>query len=84
MSRISQIKKEMEDIELEIKAYELKRERSQTALIRCLLSGKKANPEDEQYFNLFSDLIDKDRDALRRLGAELEQLQKEKKNKKKK
>ncbi|MCH5159189.1 MAG: hypothetical protein J1F33_08350 [Clostridiales bacterium] len=81
MSRVSQIKKEIEDLELEIKAFESKRERSQTALIRAMLSGKKASPEDQQYFDLFSDLIDRDREALRKLNSELEELQKKPKKK---
>lgn len=76
MSRKSQLKKEIDDVEREIHAYEQKRERSQNALIRAMLAGKKASKEDEQYFNVFSELIDKARERLRGLYAELEALDK--------
>ena len=76
MSKKSQLKKEIDDVEREIHAYEQKRERSQNALIRAMLAGKKASKEDEQYFNVFSELIDKARERLRELYAELEALDK--------
>lgn len=78
MSKKSEIKKAIDDSEREIKAYEQKRERSQTALIRALISGSKPSAEDEQYFNVFSDLIDKEREKLRQLYAELEALKNKK------
>ena len=76
MSRKSQLKKEIDDCEREIEAYEHKRARSQTALMRAMLSGTKPSPEDEQYFNVFSNLIDQERERLRKLYAELEELKK--------
>ena len=76
MSKKSQLKKEIDDCEREIRAYEQKRERSQNALIRAMLAGKKASPEDEQYFTVFSELIDKAREKLRELNNELEALNK--------
>ncbi|MDE6293714.1 MAG: hypothetical protein K2L88_03730 [Clostridiales bacterium] len=79
MSKKSQLKREIDDCEREIRAYEEKRERSQTALIRAMLAGTKPSKEDEQYFNIFSDLIDKEREKLRMLCAELEALKKKKK-----
>ena len=81
MSKKGQLKKEIDDCEREIRAYEQKRERSQTALIRAMLSGTKPSPEDEQYFNVFSNLIDEEREKLRRLYAELEELKRKKKKK---
>ena len=59
MSKKGQLKKEIDECEREIRAYEQKRERSQNALIRAMLAGKKAAQEDEQYFTVFSELIDK-------------------------
>ncbi|MCH5155390.1 MAG: hypothetical protein J1F69_02185 [Clostridiales bacterium] len=76
MSKKSQIKKAMADIEREIEAYEHKRERSQTAIMRAMLAGKKPLPEDEQYFTLFSNLIDQEREKLRSYQAELDDLTK--------
>ena len=76
MSKKGQIKKAIEDCEREIEAYEHKRERSQTAIMRAMLAGTKPSPEDEQYFNVFSTLIDQERENLRRLHAELDDLKK--------
>lgn len=76
MSRKGELKKEIGDCEREILAYEQKRERSQTAIIRAFLSGTKPSKEDEQYFNLFTNLIDQAREKLRGLYAELEALNK--------
>lgn len=81
MSKKSQLKREIDECEREIRAYEQKRERSQTALIRAMLSGTKPTKEDEQYFNVFSNLIDEEREKLRRLYAELEELKNKKKKK---
>ena len=74
MSKKSQLKRAIEDCEREIEAYEHKRERSQTAIMRAMLAGKKASPEDEQYFTMFSNLIDQEREKLRSLRAELEDI----------
>ena len=76
MSKKSQLKKAIEDCEREIEAYEHKRERSQTAIMRAMLAGQKTAPEDEQYFTLFSNLIDQERENLRKLQSELNELKK--------
>lgn len=76
MSKKSQLKKAISDCEREIEAYEHKRERSQTAIMRAMLAGKKPLPEDEQYFTTFSNLIDQEREKLRKLHIELEELNK--------
>ena len=84
MSKKSQRKKEIDDIEREIEALEQKRERSQIAVMRAMISGTKASAEDEQYFMVFSSLIDEERERLRALNAELQELEKSKKEKKSK
>lgn len=76
MSKKSQLKKQIGDSEREIAALERKRERSQSALMRCMLSGAKPDPMDEEYFRVFSTLIDNEREHLRSLYAELEALKK--------
>lgn len=81
MSKKSQLKKAIDDSEKEISALEAKRARSQSALMTAMLSGKKPNPVDQQYFNAFTVLIDNERENLRKLLAELESLNKPKNKK---
>ncbi|MCH5154352.1 MAG: hypothetical protein J1F71_03985 [Clostridiales bacterium] len=76
MSKKGQLKKAIDDCEREIEAYEHKRERSQTAIMRAMLAGKKASADDERYFTMFSNLIDQKREELRQLRAELAELNK--------
>lgn len=78
MSKKSKLKKAIDDSEREIEALEQKRERSQIAVMRAMLTGTKPSPEDEQYFLTFSALIDQERENLRKLYAELNELQKKK------
>lgn len=79
MSRKSQLKREISDCEREITALEHKRERSQSALMRAMLAKQKPDPQDEEFFRVFSALIDDSRKHLRELLAELEELQNPKK-----
>ena len=79
MSKKGQLKRAIQDSEREIEALEMKRERSQMAIMRAMISGQKPSPEDLQYFNVFSTLIDNERENLRSLIAELESLKKKKK-----
>ena len=74
MSKKRKLKQAIEDCEREIEEYEHKRERSQIAIMRAMIAGEKPSPEDEQYFNVFSALIDKEREHLRMLYAELDDL----------
>lgn len=83
MSRKSQLKKEIGDVEREISALEQKRERSQSALMRAMLSKQKPDPQDEEFFRVFTTLIDNAREHLRTLLAELEELNGGKKAKEK-
>lgn len=76
MSKKSQLKKAIDDSEKEIEALERKRERSQIAVMRAMIAGTKPSPEDQQYFTVFSDLIDKEREHLRQLYAELGEISK--------
>lgn len=78
MSKKSKLKKAIDDSEREIEALEQKRERSQIAVMRALIDGTKPSPEDEQYFMTFSVLIDNERENLRKLYAELNELTKKK------
>ena len=78
MSKKSQIKKAIDESEREIEALERKRERSQIAVMRAMMAGVKPSPEDAQYFEVFSTLIDQERENLRKLYAELDELKKKK------
>ena len=71
-----QLKNAIDDIEREIEEYERKRERSQNAIMRAMISGDKPSAEDQQYFTVFSNLIDNDRAELRKLYKELDELNK--------
>lgn len=79
MSKKSQLKKAIDDSEREIKALEQKRERSQSAIMRAIISKKEPDPTDEEYFRVFSALIDNERANLRRMIEELEGLSSKKK-----
>lgn len=80
MSKKGQIKREIADCEREITALEHKRERSQSALMQAMLAKTKPNPEDEEYFRVFTALIDSSRERLRQLYAALEELSNKKKD----
>ena len=68
------LKRAIQDSQREIEALERKRERSQIAVMRAMIAGTKASPEDQQYFEVFSTLIDQERENLRKLYAELNEL----------
>lgn len=74
MSKKSELKKQISEVEREIDALEKKRARSQSALMRAMLSKQKPDPMDEEYFRVFSALIDEERETLRKLLLELENL----------
>ena len=84
MSKKGKLRRAIEDSEREIEALEQKRERSQIAVMRAMIAGTKAAVEDQQYFEVFSRLIDQERENLRQLYAELNELSKPKESKKKK
>lgn len=76
MAKKRDLKKAIEESESEITALEQKLSRSQSALMRAMITGKKASKEDEEYFKVFSALIDQEREHLRQLYAELDALKK--------
>ena len=57
-----------------IAGLEQKRSRSQAALVSALLRNDIPNDEDVDYFNRFSDMIDKEREHLHTLMDEYETL----------
>lgn len=78
MSKKGALKKEIANLEREIEALEKKRERSQSALMTAMLKKVDPDPADEEYFRVFTALIDERRNEMRKLSAELESLTKKK------
>ena len=78
MSKKGELKRKIGDLEREIEALEKKRARSQFALMTAMLKKEKPDPADEEYFRVFTALIDGARDEMRAAIAELENLKKKK------
>lgn len=74
MSDKSRLKREIAESESTIKAFEEKRARSQSALITAMLKKEQPDPKDEEFFNMFSALIDAEREKLRSLTKQLKEL----------
>ena len=74
MSKKSDLKKAILDSEKEIAELERKCNRSQTALLKSILSNTKINDQDAQYFRVYTSLIEVERENLRKLQDELKNL----------
>ncbi|MBO4261546.1 MAG: hypothetical protein K6B54_07785 [Clostridia bacterium] len=70
----SKLKKEIKKSIERINFLEQKRVRSQAALVEAILKNTQPNDEDVDYFNQFTEKIDAERDNLKRLQNELEEL----------
>lgn len=66
--------KEIRILEQEIQMLEIKRSRSQAALIDAIISKREPNAEDVQYFKAFTADIDVKREQLQKLTKDLEKL----------
>lgn len=78
MSKKGELKRAIADSEHEIEALEKKRARSQSALFESVLMNRKPDPADSEYFRVFTQLIEKERENLRSLIAQLNELTKKK------
>lgn len=74
MSRKNDLKKAIAESEAEIESLEKKRMRSQSALLEAFLNHTEPSDMDAEYFRVFTSLIELERDNLRKLHAEFEQL----------
>lgn len=74
MSKKRELAKELRLIEEEIKGLEIKRSRSQAALIEALISKTEPSTDDVAYFRAFNAQIDIKRDQLKKITQELETL----------
>lgn len=74
MSEKGRLKKAIAESESTIKAFEEKRMRSQSALMTAMLKKETPDPQDEQFFQMFSTLIDEERKKLKTLMEQLKEL----------
>lgn len=74
MFRKLALKKAIKDSEKEIENLEKKRMRSQSALMETMVTGEKPSKQDEEYFKLYTSLIEMERKNLVRLHSELDSL----------
>ncbi len=74
MSEKRDLAKEIRMIEAEIQSLEIKRSRSQAALLEALISKKDPDPADVEYFRAYSAQIEVKRDRLKQVTARLEKL----------
>ena len=74
MSKKSVLKKAIADTETEIDELEKKRNRSQSAILEAYLNGKRPTKADADYFRTYSQLIEVERENLRKLKEELAAL----------
>lgn len=75
MSKKSEIKKAIAESEQEIADLEIRRNRSQSALLQSFLDNSKPNKNDAEYYRVYSQLIDLERAKLRKLNADLKKLE---------
>ena len=76
MFRKRKLRKQIKLSKDTIAGLEQKRSRSQAALVSALLKNDIPNDVDVDYFNRFSDMIDREREHLRALTEEYEALAK--------
>lgn len=76
MSKKSELKKLIAESEREIEVLEKKRSRSQSALLEAVVTNAKPDDEDVKYFQLYTSLIQVERENLHKLNDELEKLKK--------
>ena len=71
MSKKSVLKKAIADTEAEIDDLEKKRNRSQSAILEAYLNGTRPTQADAEYFRTYTQLIEVERENLRKLKEEL-------------
>ena len=74
MSKKSELKKAVEQSREEIEQLERKLGRSQVAIIEAIISQSKPSDKDIEYFRTYAQLIDVERENLKKLNEELRKL----------
>ncbi|MCM1131422.1 MAG: hypothetical protein NC310_04960 [Roseburia sp.] len=76
MSKKRDLKRQITESEKEIMELEQKRQRSQSALMAAHVNNVPPAASDVEYFNLYTNLIELERENLRQLRTELDKLKK--------
>lgn len=74
MSKKSELKKKIEESEREIEALENKLMRSQISVMGAILENRDPSEIDKEYFRVYSKLIEVERENLKALRKQLEEL----------
>lgn len=74
MSLKRDLAREIRMLQEQVKLIELKRERSQAAILMALVEKEELNPSDVEYFRAFTAEVDVKRDQIKELSAQLEKL----------
>lgn len=74
MSRKKELKRAIKESEKEIESLEKKRTRSSSALMEAHVNNVPPKAADVEYFKVYSNLIELERQNLRQLKTELEKL----------
>ena len=74
MSKKRELKKTIEECSQEIEMLELKRMRSQSALLDAILDKQEPLEVDREYYRVYSGLIKQEREKLAQLREELAKL----------
>ena len=74
MFRKLALKKAIKESEQELENLEKKRMRSQSAILETVVTGEKLSKQDEEYFKLYTSLIELERKNLARLRSEYDSL----------
>lgn len=74
MFQRNKLVKELHMLEEEIKILEIKRSRSQAALIEALISKQEPTEADMQFFRTYSAEIEVKREQLQKLTSQLEKI----------
>lgn len=74
MSKKRELKKAIEECSQEIEMLEIKRMRSQSALLDAILEKEEPLEVDREYYRIYSTLIRQEREKLAKLRQELANL----------
>lgn len=74
MSKKSELKRKIEDSEKEIEALEAKLMRSQISITSANLKNEAVSELDKEYFRIYSQLIEVERENLKNLHKQLKEL----------
>lgn len=74
MSKKKELKKKIEEAEMEIEALEAKLMRSQISVLSALMEKQEPSETDKEYFRVYSKLIEVERDNLVELRKQLKEI----------